>query len=56
MVTRLRVGVTRKASIGAGSYAVTPLRGVPACVCAGARAGALVGGALWLLSHVAVQS
>ena len=42
MVTRLRVGVTRKASNGAGSCTVTQLRGTPACVCVGARAGALV--------------
>ena len=36
-VTRLRDGVTHKPSTGAGSYAVTRLRGGHTCVCAGVR-------------------
>lgn len=33
----LRLGVTRKASTGAGSYTVTRLHLTPACVCAQVR-------------------
>lgn len=36
-VTQLRGGVTRKPSTGAGSYAVTQLRGVALCVRVGMR-------------------